>query len=69
MIYTTKEILYPYYGMKSYRIEIDTSNSRQHFQRHIWTYANGSVEVQDWIPTNRYDEQRLLKTKMFPVKK
>lgn len=46
---TTKEIPYPYYGQKSYRIETKITKHAEHFQRHIWTDINGKIETEEWI--------------------
>lgn len=47
-IYTTAQRDYPYYGVKSYRIE---KKQTEHgwMQRHIWTYVNGDVVTDKWI--------------------
>jgi hypothetical protein len=51
LILTTSEVPYPYYGMRSYRIEIDLSERHHPLQRHIWTREDGTVDVQEWIRT------------------
>ena len=61
MIYTSKEVPYPYYGMKSYRIEINAGDPYRWFQRHIWTREDGTTEVDDWIPTPRMSQEMLEK--------
>ena len=51
--YTTKEVPFPHYGMRSYRIEFQTPDGVRWFQRHIWTDAQGVVIEEGWIPTHR----------------
>lgn len=46
----SREVEYPHYGQRSYHIEIRRDGPIAH-QRHVWTRADGSVDVEDWIPT------------------
>lgn len=46
--HTTNEIPFVFHGMRCYRIEIINDNVRP-MQRHVWTRADGSVDVQPWI--------------------
>lgn len=48
-IYTTKEIEFGHNGYKTYRIEKDITDSYRHYQRHIWTKNDGSIEEHDWF--------------------
>ena len=59
MIYTTQDIPFGHHGFTHYRIEIDTGNSRQHFQRHIWTRDDGSEDVNDWITSFQHTAKDL----------
>ena len=51
-IYTTKEIPFSYYEYSGYRIEIDITDSRRVFQRHVWIRNSGIVEKDDWIDSS-----------------
>lgn len=66
-IFTTGEIAYPHYGVRSYRIEHDLGDGRRQFQRHIWTLENGEVETARWISSFVTTEAELRAGGYFPA--
>ena len=56
--HTTLELPYPFYGYKSYRIEV-INDKLKPLQRHIWTTQDGEIETQDWI-NGFYDTEEKL---------
>lgn len=58
-IYTTKQIDFPYYQYKAYRIEVDITN-KQTFQRHIWIKEDESTDKSEWIETVQQTPEQLI---------
>lgn len=49
MILTSKETGFDHYGCASYRIEVDYTDPHFPRQRHIWTRADGTQDVEPWV--------------------
>jgi hypothetical protein len=45
------------YGNIAYVIQIDKSEKNYDLQRHLWLRTDGSVEIQDWIKTNKSNKR------------
>ena len=58
---TTIDTTFGHYGFASYRIEVDATEPHRPMQRHIWTRDDGTVEVEQWIPTISASREALLK--------
>ena len=69
MIYQSPETKFEHYGYISYVIQVDTTNPRQHWQRHIWKAVDPEMDhSEDWIQTPITDKQLFTKRGYTEVK-
>ena len=59
-IFTSREMPYGHYGLRSFRIEVDLTEHHHPLQRHIWTRDDGSVDAEEWVRSIPDTPERLI---------